>query len=410
MSVSVELIETMAGPMYFVYNGILRDFASEEPSSADNINVNANKYSTTLAAIVSGILKLGRIAKMPEGGQVFRGLAGLALPPEFFAPDEQGFMGGVEVSLMSTTTKKSVAVHYSGAAQGREATIFRLILGKTSIGADVSWLSQFKGEEEMLFPPRTHLQIVGEPTRGADGVSVVTLKPTMFQNIRTVEEAQEWRKAEMKQLAASLVWDLRNKAARKDIYDAGIAARLDALESMLVNVHCTQDTMWYNDNIKYKGAFRNLVRSAADADNQVFDSESYLSKSLARAVRCGGEESDAASTDVAASNHHQPAASAASSNTVAALHSKFTQDLNFKGFRGKFGSDELFAQGIDAVVGPLDPQVREACDDIAYRLPTASVMKADESDMDGSSPAPCTTSTAWVRVPRASLRPGMPAT
>jgi hypothetical protein len=104
------------------------------------------------------------------------------------------------------------------------------------------------------------------------------------------------------------------------------------------------------------------------------------------------------------------AASAASSNRVAALHSKFTQDLNFKGFRGKFGSDELFAQGIDAVVGPLDPQVREACDDIAYRLPTASVMKADESDMDGSSPAPCTTSTAWVRVPRASLRPGMPAT
>ena len=33
--------------------------------------------------------------------------------------------------------------------------------GKTSLGADISWLSQFAGEREMLFPPRTHLQIVG---------------------------------------------------------------------------------------------------------------------------------------------------------------------------------------------------------------------------------------------------------
>jgi hypothetical protein len=31
---------------------------------------------------------------MPEGGAVFRGLSGLALPPEFFEPDEQGCAGG----------------------------------------------------------------------------------------------------------------------------------------------------------------------------------------------------------------------------------------------------------------------------------------------------------------------------
>jgi hypothetical protein len=33
--------------------------------------------------------------------------------------------------------------------------------GKTSLGADIGWLSQFAREREMLFPPRTHLQIVG---------------------------------------------------------------------------------------------------------------------------------------------------------------------------------------------------------------------------------------------------------
>jgi len=73
---------------------------------------------------------------------------------------------------------EEVARKYSGVHQGREATIFRLTLGKTSLGADISWLSQFAGEREMLFPPRTHLQVVGEPVRGDDGVSVVTLWPT----------------------------------------------------------------------------------------------------------------------------------------------------------------------------------------------------------------------------------------
>jgi hypothetical protein len=42
------------------------------------------------------------------------------------------------------------------------------------------------------------------------------------------------------------------------------------------------------------------------------------------------------------------------SSDVSALHSKFTQDPNFKGVRGKFGTDKLFAAGIEAIVGPLD--------------------------------------------------------
>ena len=158
--------------MYHVYNGILRNVESQEDAAT------VNCYATTIQLIVSGIRKLSAIAKMPEGGAVFRGLSGLALPPEFFAPDAQGCAGGVEASFMSTTLSEEVARKYSGVHEGREATIFRLMLGKTSLGADISWLSQFAGEKEMLFPPRTHLQVVGEPVRGDDGVSVVTLWPT----------------------------------------------------------------------------------------------------------------------------------------------------------------------------------------------------------------------------------------
>jgi len=45
-------------------------------------------------------------------------------------------------------------------------------------------------------------------------VSVVTLWPTVFQKIRTIEEVEKARREEMKQLASSLVWDIRNAAAQ----------------------------------------------------------------------------------------------------------------------------------------------------------------------------------------------------
>ena len=38
--------------------------------------------------------------------------------------------------------------------------MFRYLVGERSLGADVSWLSQFEGEKEMLFGPMTHMQVV----------------------------------------------------------------------------------------------------------------------------------------------------------------------------------------------------------------------------------------------------------
>ena len=46
-------------------------------------------------------------------------------------------------------------------------------------------MSQFEGEREMLFAPRTHLQVL--KTESVEGITIVTLKPTTYQNVRTVE-------------------------------------------------------------------------------------------------------------------------------------------------------------------------------------------------------------------------------
>ena len=186
---------------------------------------------------------------------------------------------------------------------------------------------------------------------------MVTLWPTVFQKIRTIEEVEKARREEMKQLASSLVWDIRNTAAQDGELDSALAQRLDALEANLLAAHCQQAPEYYNDNLRYKSQFQQLLREAATAREQVRDSTSFLSRSLAQqqqqaqaSVQDGSNLSVCAPPPVPA--HHV----SGSTSEVSALHSKFTQDPNFQGVRGKFAADELFAAGIDGIVGPLDVQ------------------------------------------------------
>jgi hypothetical protein len=197
----------------------------------------------------------------------------------------------------------------------------------------------------------------GKPFRGDDGVSVVTLWPTLYQKIRTVEEVEKARREEMKQLASSLVWDIRNAAAQDGKLDSALAQRLDAIEQKLLADHCQQEPDYYNDNLRYKSQFQQLLREAATAREQVLDSTSFLSRSLAQQQ----QQAQAQASVQDGSNLYAPPAVpshhvSGSTSEVSALHSKFTQDPNFKGVLGKFGADELFAAGIDCIVGPLDVQ------------------------------------------------------
>ena len=186
-------------------------------------------------------------------------------------------------------------------------------------------------------------------------MSVVTLWPTAFQKIRTIEEVEKARREEMKQLASSLVWDIRNAAAQDGELDSALAQRLDALEAKLLAAHCQQAPEYYNDNLRYKSQFQQLLREAATAREQVRDSTSFLSRSLAQQqqqAQASVQDGSNVCAPPPVPAHHV----SGSTSEVSALHSKFTQDPNFKGVRGKFAADELFAAGIDGIVGPLDVQ------------------------------------------------------
>ena len=111
--------------MFINYNRVLRSQLKE--------------YVTTIHAIVSGIIKLAAIMKLPISRKVYRGLSGLQLPPEFWNQDDYGARGGVEFGIMSTTTHKDVAVQFT--SNGTTPTVFEIEIGQVDRGAELSWIS-----------------------------------------------------------------------------------------------------------------------------------------------------------------------------------------------------------------------------------------------------------------------------
>ena len=160
----------------------------------------------------------------------------------------------------------------------------------------------------------------------------------------------------MKERARSLVADLRNSALLEGKTTPELTLRFDRLEKKLVADFCGQTAAWYNDNVKYKGAFQGLLSAVLAASTEVHDINSVLCKSLAALSEGGPElpQSAAAATSGAAT----PAGSRSpTSDKVAEMHRKFHTDLGWTGARGKFYGDEVYRQGVTGLVGPMPRQL-----------------------------------------------------
>ena len=164
-------IRAYTGPMYALYNGTLRARAK-------------GAYVTTLHAINSGIIKL---SKQTPASTVFRGVAGGVLPKQFWAQNEYGVMGGIELGFMSTTTDRDVALGYMRQSGKEAKMLFEIRMGMIDRGADVSLLSQFPAEKEILFAPLTGLEVASVP-RVEDGVIVVELRLSCNLHDLTIEQ------------------------------------------------------------------------------------------------------------------------------------------------------------------------------------------------------------------------------
>ena len=72
-------------------------------------------FKTTIQLIKSAQFKIAMITPPPPDLTLYRGTGNMALGPAFFARDEQGRAGGVELAMMSATPVRGVAMGYAGA-------------------------------------------------------------------------------------------------------------------------------------------------------------------------------------------------------------------------------------------------------------------------------------------------------
>jgi hypothetical protein len=145
------------GPMYVVYNGILRQYPKE---LHDEFAKSDNRFSTTIFVLVSAVQKLSRCMNIPAGMLLYRGLGGtLELPDSFSNADENGCKGYCEFGFSSTTADRTVAVQYSGVKDKKpQASIMEIHPNAVDRGADISEFSQYPGEKEFLFVPMSYVQ------------------------------------------------------------------------------------------------------------------------------------------------------------------------------------------------------------------------------------------------------------
>ena len=132
---------------FWVYNVILRRWPT---AIYEAFAAGRNLFATTIHVLVSAVQKIACVMKLPEGLTLYRGLGGtMRLPDCFYRADASGCRGFAEWGFMSTTSRREVAVLYSGVGEGKPLpTVFEIRAGAVDRGACIRDLSQYPGEIE----------------------------------------------------------------------------------------------------------------------------------------------------------------------------------------------------------------------------------------------------------------------
>jgi ankyrin repeat protein len=259
------------GPLYFKMNGSLR-FASKKFGNQEHLK--GNSYTNLIYACASLLHKFSEISIIPPGRMVYRGMHGVDLPEAFKVCKEGGGRGGVDFGFLSTSTNEEVAVSYIGGKA--MPVLFQFDVGDIDRGASLSFLSQYPNEDEVLIPPLSYLEVIGDPFFKHTDKGEVTVYPARINcNLKsqTIEEIKGHRQKEilamlpyldgalrrdMAVLVEALAADFKEKAEEKklDELTAQILRDFDVLSTELA----TPGKMsWLNQDSNYKQSICEVI-------------------------------------------------------------------------------------------------------------------------------------------------------
>jgi hypothetical protein len=135
----------------------------------------------------------------------------VTLPPSLFAADDKGRKGFAEWGFMSTTSKRDVALRYSGVKKGMPfPTILEFTAEAIDRGACIKDLSQYEQEEEYLFPPLSFLAPHGK-MRMDGKVKIVPLRVNANLKGLTLEQLRSQKKDRHLSSFRSMVDEVRKE-------------------------------------------------------------------------------------------------------------------------------------------------------------------------------------------------------
>ncbi|KAL1521377.1 hypothetical protein AB1Y20_021043 [Prymnesium parvum] len=266
------------GPLFMKYNTVLRGVADLHRSGKTGRMARlfqelcqGNRYTNTLHALSSSIVKLGKLTKCTR---VYRGISNNVLPREFWEVDNYGVQGGVEFAFLSCSTEIHVALSYASAAAGRPGFVLEFQQGVISRGADLSWLSQYPGEAEVCFPPLTALEV--RSVRVEDSILIIQMNPTVNQKAETLEKVVSRMQSSHIQLLDILREELRSHGAPHCSYE-----RLERLRRRALGA----EPSWFNRPAVYEEATNAALAARTEAFALLARQESW--EGVGEAARLG---------------------------------------------------------------------------------------------------------------------------
>ena len=283
------------GPLFVKYNGVLRGLDSPVPFLKnafiqltcskeifekfigtskpwvpangslpyDKAKKECNLYTTTIHVINSCIVKMG---KLTQAKPVYRGMSLRIFPEQFWKPNEQGVMGGVEYAFMSTTPERSVAEQYS---QDGFGIIVEIQQGMIDRGAEIAWLSQYPHEAEILFAPLAglemrELRIDSHPLNGKH-IIVASMRISINLTNPTIEQVIAKRRKICTDMGKGLIMEMRSALNKKGSNETEAYLRL--MQGLMEERPLSHESTWYNDDPCFQEAVNETLRLKREVMN-----------------------------------------------------------------------------------------------------------------------------------------------
>ncbi len=280
------------GPLFQIWNHVLRTMPKRQ-------DLPGNLYTTTIHTLVSAVIKLSRITAVPHNRLVYRGLGGMVLNEMWSSGDkEMGVRGGVEYGFLSTTLNKKIALEYSGVESGN-GIVFEINVGAIDNGAQLDSISQYPGENELLFSPLSHLEVIDNPRiEYFEGRQVYLIPLDININLKcqTIEEMIGKRKhlilALVKNVKKELEFELRLVTGKDQRDSKSWEQDFEFINKQLQN----HDAEWYNSDHNFSLELQSILewkRATFLAELQIYVAQVHkrdLNKALINMTQRGNTQ------------------------------------------------------------------------------------------------------------------------